>query len=63
MKASDLTIEGHYWYRNPDNGGWSVVYFNGPDDEYPFHHIGNEQPYGAEDMDGEFVGPLANPGG
>jgi hypothetical protein len=62
MKASELTKEGWYWNLGADRR-WNVVYFGGvdEDDRSPFSFTGSIDSASADEMPGEFFGPLKPP--
>lgn len=61
MKSSDLREAGYYWYRD-DNGAWEVILAAPWTSDYlGFTHMGREVWFKAEEMPGEFIGPIEPP--
>lgn len=57
MKAKQITEAGHYWYFRPGEAGQCIV-----EVEFGagvvFWHMGDDSPYQADELPGQFIGPI-----
>lgn len=57
MKSQDITENGYYWYFHDDGKEAVIICFHGG----YFMFAGNEMPFQADEVQGEFIGPLRYP--